>query len=312
MTRRRTATQWHVTREDALSYAIGSLAETDCWSLEKHLEACSSCAGRVSEAVRAGEAAPQLARTRSALMSLATAEARPRTGRAGVAALRAQALRAHAVPPAWAAGPALRLPWLLALVAVAALAVVMARLGEIGGARPVLLALAPVLPLAGPALSYGRYADPLHEVAASTPSGGLRLLLIRTATVLGVSMPLLTLTGVLLPAAPGAPGAATWLLPGLALTLATLVLGSYTGCRAAAAGISATWLASVLLASRSGLVPGSGGGTPGEPPFVTALAQALTSALAGPAAQGGWAAAAVLCAGLLALRRTSFDYLEKM
>lgn len=304
---RRTTAPWHVRSEDALAYAAGSLPETDCWSLEKHLEACPSCAGRVSEAVRAGESAPRLARTRAELMSVVAAgAARPRTGRS-VAALRARAVRVG-----WAAGPALRLPWLVALVSVAALAVVMARLARFDDARPLMLALAPVLPLAGPALSYGRYADPLHEVAASTPSGGLRLLLIRTAFVLGMSMPLLTLTGVLLPSAPGTPGAAAWLLPGLALTLATLALASYTGCRAAAAGVSATWLTGVALASRSGLVPGTGGGSPGESAFTTALTAALSDALAGPAAQGCWAAAAALCAGLLALRRTSFDHLEKM
>ncbi|MFF6905713.1 hypothetical protein ACFY9Q_07225 [Streptomyces sp. NPDC012389] len=55
--------------------------------------------------------------------------------------------------------------------------------------RPLLLVTAPVLPLAGVALSYGRHADPLYEVVTSTPSGGLRLLLIRAAAVLAVSVP---------------------------------------------------------------------------------------------------------------------------
>ncbi|MFC4496428.1 zf-HC2 domain-containing protein [Streptomyces ovatisporus] len=317
MSRRRTAAAWHVSDGNMLAYAANSLAETDCWSIEKHLEACSSCAREVSAAVLAGAAAPELARTRDAVMALAGAEAG--TGRTG--ALRGRrrrrdsrtgaALRGWAVRFGWAAGPTLRLPWLLALVAVAALAVVMARVGEIAEARPLLLMFAPVLPLSGPALSYSRYADPLHEVAASTPSGGLRLLLIRTAAVLGVSTPLVTVTGFLLPAAPGTPGAATWLLPALALTLATLTLGSYTGCRYAAAGISATWLAAVALASRTGLVPGTAGGASGEP-FRVVLAETLNGLFSGPAAQGGWAVAAALCAGLVALRRTSFGHLERL
>jgi hypothetical protein len=311
---RRSPAAWHVAHEDALAYASNSLPETDCWSLEKHLEACSSCAGRVSDAVLAGGAAPELARARAAVMSVADAEPRPRRASVTIPTARSgawTALRGWAVRLGWAAGPALRLPWLLALVSVAALAVGMAHVGEIAGARPVLLAFAPLLPLAGPALSYGRYADPLHEIAASTPSGGLRLLLIRSAAVLAVSMPLVTVTGVLLPSAPGTPGAATWLLPGLALTLATLALGSYVGCRGAAAGISVMWLTAVVTASRTGVISGAGGGTSHES-FVAALAQALGEALAGPAAQGGWAAAAALCAGLLALRRTSFDHLERM
>ncbi len=299
----RRGSAWHVNREVTLAYASGSLAETDCWSLEKHLESCSSCAGSVSDAVMATDAARELAGTRSVLMAVAAGEARPKPARA--------ALRGWAARLGWAAGPALRLPWLLALALMAGLAVVMAHLGEITVARPLLLAVAPVLPLAGAALSYGRYADPLYEIAASTPSGGLRLLLIRTAVVLGVSMPLLTLTGVLLPSAPGTPGSATWLLPGLALTLATLTLGSYVGCRNAAAAISVTWLAGVVLASRTGIVPGVGGGSAADP-FMTALAETLADALAGPAVQSGWAVAAGLCAGLLVLRRTSFDHLESM
>lgn len=38
------------------------------------------------------------------------------------------------------------------------------------------------------------------------------------------------------------------------------------------------------------------------------LSEHLARYLAGPAAQSGWAAAAVLCAGLLALRRRSVEF----
>lgn len=136
----------------------------------------------------------------------------------------------------WAAGPALRGAWLLAVVLVAAGAVALAYGADFTGARPVLLALAPVLPVAGVAVSYRGSADPLYEIAASTPGGGLRLLLTRTAAVLAVSLPLLTLAGAALPASAGAPGAAVWLLPGLTLSLAVLALGTYVGCRVAAGG----------------------------------------------------------------------------
>ncbi|RNF98324.1 zf-HC2 domain-containing protein, partial [Streptomyces botrytidirepellens] len=43
-----------------------------------------------------------------------------------------------------------------------------------------------------------------------------------------------------------------------------------------------------------------------------ALAGSLATVLSGPAAQGCWAAAAAGCAGLLVLRRTSFDRLERI
>jgi hypothetical protein len=149
------------------------------------------------------------------------------------------------------------------------------------------------------AVSYGRHADPLHEIAAATPSGGLRLLLTRTAAVLAVCVPLLTAAGAVLPAEAGAPGAAVWLLPGLALTLAALALGSYVGCRTAAVAVAVAWLAVVAGPALGEAFP--------YPPDGTASARYVS----GGAAQGGWAAAAAVCAGLLALRRRSFDHMER-
>ncbi|MEU3603233.1 hypothetical protein ABZ714_31650 [Streptomyces sp. NPDC006798] len=187
--------------------------------------------------------------------------------------------------------------WFGALLAVIATAFTLSYVTGFDAARPLLLALAPVLPPAGVALSYGRYTDPLYEIAAATPSGGLRLLLTRTAVVLAVSVTLLTATGALLPADGGAPGAAAWLLPGLALTLGSLVLGSWTGLPVAAAVLAGGWLTAVLL------------------PVAGTEARPLDDRLAplvSAAAQGGWAAAAVLCAGLLVLRRSSFDHLERV
>jgi hypothetical protein len=328
---------WHVSEQLAAQYASGSATEPDAWSVEKHVESCGPCATRASAAVRAGTAGPVLADVRAAVLSSATAPAASLTGvrwggwargagtrvagmrRAGargarmrqggmrVAGARGPAdtawalLGAWAGLPArmvWAAGPALRGAWLMALLLVAAGALTLAYGANFGGARPLLLAVAPVLPLAGVGLSYGRHADPLHEVAAATPSGGLRLLLTRTAAVLAVSVPLLTTAGALMPAAADVPGAAAWLLPGLALTLAALALGSYVGCRAAAAGLACGWLG-VVVAPVLATLPRD-------------LAGQLERYVSGPAVQGGWAAAAVLCAGLLAVRRSSFDHLEKM
>ncbi|MFD0625023.1 hypothetical protein ACFQ2K_21955 [Streptomyces sanglieri] len=202
----------------------------------------------------------------------------------------------------WAAGPALRGSWLVALVLVAVGAVALAYGAGAGEAvRPLLLVVAPVLPLAGVGLSYGRHADPMYEITAATPSGGLRLLLTRTAAVLVVSIPALTLAGAALPASAERPGAATWLLPGLAMTLAALALGSYVGCRTGATSIAVAWAAAVVLPVFASSSP-------------TALAAATGAAryFAGPAAQAGWAAGALVCAALLAVRRRSFDHLETL
>ncbi|MFD9612064.1 zf-HC2 domain-containing protein [Streptomyces sp. NPDC059083] len=195
----------------------------------------------------------------------------------------------------WAAGPALRGAWVVAVALVVGGAFALAHGAGFRGARSWLLAVSPLLPLAGVAVSYGRHADPLHEITAATPSGGLRLLLTRTAAVLAVCVPLLTAGGALLPPVAGFPGAAAWLLPGLALTLAALALGSFVGCRASAATLGGGW----LLAVAGPLLGPQGQGAAG-----------IARYFAGPAAQGAWAAAALACAALLALRRRSFDHLE--
>ncbi|MEU3981318.1 zf-HC2 domain-containing protein [Streptomyces sp. NPDC026672] len=196
----------------------------------------------------------------------------------------------------WAAGPAVRGGWFPALLLVAAGALALAHGGEVAAAHTLLLAVAPLVPVAGVALSYGPHADPLHEIAAATPSGGLRLALTRTAAVLVVSLPLLTLAGLLLPVS-GAPGAAAWLLPGLALTLGSLALGSYVGCRTGTAVAGGCWLAAVLAPALA--APGGALGS--------RLAGQLARWVDGAPAQGAWAAAAVLCAAVVAVRRTAYD-----
>ncbi|MGZ2357646.1 hypothetical protein LRE75_13290 [Streptomyces sp. 372A] len=200
----------------------------------------------------------------------------------------------------WAAGPALRGPWTGALLLVVCAAVALAYGGGFGAsARALLLLVAPVLPLAGVGVSYGRSADPLHEIIATSPGGGLRLLLTRTAAVLGATVPALALAWAVLPASAGGPGPLAWLLPGLALTLAALGLGSYVGCRTAALVVATGWAAAVTV--------------PALDTSPSALLDRTPTALryfAGLPAQGAWAGAAVLCAALLVLRRRSFDHLE--
>ncbi|WP_031476764.1 zf-HC2 domain-containing protein [Streptomyces bicolor] len=199
----------------------------------------------------------------------------------------------------WAAGPAVRGAWSAAVLGVALAAVLLARFADFAGARPLLLAVAPAVPVAGVALSYGAHSDPLHEIAAATPSAGLRLVLTRTAAVLAVSLPLLTLAGALLPSS-GAPAAATWLLPGLTLTLVSLALAGYVGFRAATAVTGGGWLCAVL-----------GPVLTADGRLTARLAEQVSAYLDGAPAQGGWAAAAVLCAALLAARRPAYDRLDR-
>ncbi|MFE8986552.1 zf-HC2 domain-containing protein [Streptomyces collinus] len=297
-------TGWHAPDHFVTRYADGSLPESDAWSLEKHLECCGTCAARVSRAVRGTAAGVVLAEVREAVLGDAREAVAKGARRAPAAARKAHRARpwAPGSRPArilWAAGPAVRGAWLPAVLLVAVGAVALAHAGGLPDARPWLLALAPVLPVAGVALSYGPHADPLHEIAAATPSAGLRLVLTRTAAVLAVSLPLLTLAGALLPSS-DAPGAAAWLLPGLALTLASLALAGHVGVRTATAVTGGGWLCAVL-----GPVLAAPGGR-----LTAQLSERLSSFLDGAPAQGGWAAAAVLCAAVLATRRPAHHFLE--
>ncbi|KIE28033.1 membrane protein [Streptomyces sp. MUSC 125] len=294
------ARSWHVSADLAARYAGGVLPETEAWSLEKHVESCAGCASRVSEAVHGTTAGAVLAQARKAVLAAApepprlppapaaTPPSRPARPKAPVASRLARLL--------WAAGPAVRGAWLPAVLVVAGGALGLAYGTGFPGARALLLAVAPVVPVAGVTLSYGPHADPLHEIAASTPGGGLRLALTRTVAVLAVSLPLLTLTGLLLPAS-GAPAAAAWLLPGLALALGSLALASFLGCRTAAWLTGGGWLCAVLAP-----VPTSPAGA-----STARLAGQLSRCLDGVGAQSAWAAAAVLSAALLAVRRAAFD-----
>ncbi|MGW3740596.1 hypothetical protein ACWD62_08240 [Streptomyces sp. NPDC005146] len=315
-------TGWHVGAPLAQRYASGTASETEAWSLEKHVEACEGCAARVSAAVRGqGAAAAVVDKVRAAVVAAAGRTDRAEAVRESGAVRGSMRVPASPPPPAprhyrapllapalRAAGPTLRGPWLVSVLLITAAAVALAYgarsgTGSVAGlpARPLLLLIAPVLPLAGVGVAYGRHADPVYELAASTPSGGLRLLLIRTAAVLGVSVPLLTAAGAVLPASAGAPGAVAWLLPAVAMTLAALALGSYTGCRTGASSVTAAWALAVV-------VPSAGAAPLGP----ESLADGAARYLAGPFAQSGWAAGALLCAALLAVRRRSFDHLEKL
>ena len=117
------------------------------------------------------------------------------------------------------ATPALRRSWFIALALV-----VLTGLIAVDEANPrsslfVLLFLAPLTPVAGVALAYGRWADPGHELHVTTPMHGLRLLVIRSVTVLTVSITVIG--GLALLGDLTRPYAAAWLLPALATTAAT-------------------------------------------------------------------------------------------
>ncbi|MCX5265782.1 zf-HC2 domain-containing protein [Streptomyces sp. NBC_00199] len=217
---------------DAYASGGGDIAADQVWALEAHLEACRVCRDRLSAAVTAGvPAVTELVRAvRSDLEPLlsATATMPRRRGR-----------------PAWLSRWATptTAPWLAMFLSVTLLALLLDLGGYGAGAGPVplVLLLAPVLPVLGVAASWSRGLDPAYELTASAPRAGLTLVLRRTASVLAVVVPVLLAggwtTGVT---------AAQWLLPCLAFTSTTLALGGVIGVTRAAAALITLWAAVVL------------------------------------------------------------------
>ncbi|MFW6204031.1 MAG: anti-sigma factor family protein [Actinomycetota bacterium] len=234
---------WHVPDEMLHEYLTGRIAGADAWSVEAHLTACERCRAALATAY------PTAAPGRAAVLDetwtgIATRlpEHAPRVP-AGTRWREARVLVA--------AGPAARWAWL------AACALVLAFVAAFGGtdltSAPWLGIVAPVVPLLGVAASYSTGLDDAYEVIASTPGGGLRLLLLRSAVVLAVTTPIALVGGALT----GYGSPVPWLLASLALTLLTLAVGSLIGVERAAAAVGFAWLVAVggAVVEPSGPVP---------------------------------------------------------
>jgi hypothetical protein len=266
---------WHVAEGDLRAYAQGELAAPLLWSADTHLAACAECRGLladVTDPVALDAGWEQLDAELDA----------PRPGwfeslltRAGIADHTARLL---------AATPVLRRSWLAAVVFLLLTTVGAVHTTE---SPTLFLALAPLLPLVGVALSYGPALDPTYEMTVVAPTHGFRLLMIRTLAVLVAG---LGLNGLATLALPGyGLRALAWLLPALALTATGLALTPRLGPVLAPSLVGGAWVA-VLLAAQAAQQ------TAADPlaPFTAA-------------GQGVAGTVATLAAGLLFLLRDRFD-----
>ncbi|MFE6868183.1 zf-HC2 domain-containing protein [Kitasatospora sp. NPDC057692] len=214
---------------DAYAHGAADLATDEVWALEAHLEACRGCRDRLAAAVAAG--APAVA----ALTETVWADLAPRLAGATPAPPRRRLVARLAT---WTT-PAMT-PWLAMVLAVTLLALLLDLAGPGPDRISLVLLLAPVLPVAGVALSWSPALDPAYELTAATPRAGLPLVLRRTVAVLAAVIPALLAAG-------WATGltAAQWLLPSLACTSATLALGGLVGITRAAVALLAVWAAAV-------------------------------------------------------------------
>ncbi|MEZ5141273.1 MAG: hypothetical protein R2726_01960 [Acidimicrobiales bacterium] len=144
------------------------------------------------------------------------------------------------------ATPSLRRSWYVAVVVALLFGLSAANPRRPDATVVWFLALAPLIPVVGVALAYGRGVDPSYEVTVAAPMSGLRLVLVRSVAVLATSIAVTLVAALGLGRSPDGHLAAAWLLPAFALSALCLALSSFVAPRAAAWTVSVVWLAVVV------------------------------------------------------------------
>ncbi|MFF3986167.1 zf-HC2 domain-containing protein [Streptomyces sp. NPDC001797] len=226
---------WHVSEEDLRAYAHGELAPPLLWSADTHVGSCAACRAALASVSDPVALDAGWDRLDAELDAPSPGPGQRLLVRLGVADHTAQLLTAT---------PVLRRSWLASVAFVLAATVLVV---DAVDAPALFLALAPLLPIAAVALSYGPVLDPTYEIAAVAPTHGFRLLMIRTVAALTASLGLNCLAALAL------PGygllAFGWLLPALALTAAGLALSARLGPLLGPGLVGGAWTALMAVAA---------------------------------------------------------------
>jgi hypothetical protein len=223
---------WHADQLLLENYLVGDLDDVHALSLEAHLLACQPCRLRLARLADR----PRL----DAVWNRVTASVDEPKRTAVERVLVWLGVREH-VARLIAATPSLSGAWVLAVALCLVFAVVAANIGSWGSTA--FVALAPLLPVAGVAVAYGPWLDPVYELSLAAPVSNFTLLLLRASATLASTVVLAAVAALALPG----PWwlAAAWLLPAFALTLATLALSSYVPQAVAASLVGLAWIAVV-------------------------------------------------------------------
>ena len=223
---------WHADEVLLGQYLRGEAGAALGSSVEAHLLRCDTCRGRIRQLVDPAPLGDVWARIEDTVQA-------PRPGllhrlvrRLGVSDHDALLL---------AAAPSLRAGWLWGTAIALLFAAVAA--GQ-GGSRGALffLIVAPLVPVAGVAVSYGPDIDEAYEPTLAAPYSSSRLLMLRSLATLLTSVPLAALGGLLLPADSwSAWSAATWLLPAAAGVALTLAGSTWTTPTRAGTAVAVAW-----------------------------------------------------------------------
>jgi len=220
---------WHLDPEEIRRYVRGAAPPELAASAEAHVMKCAACRDVISSYV-------DVRRLESIWHAVVDQVDAPRRSwpermliRLGVGEATARLVSAT---------PTLRGPWLLAAAGVLALAAWTAQVDE--RLLQIFLLVAPLGPLAGVAVAFAGGLDPTREIGLAAPYSGLRLLLIRTAAVLAVTVPIVAAAGLALPGSNWM--AAAWLLPTTGLTCAALALTARMTPVVAVGVVATAWL----------------------------------------------------------------------
>jgi hypothetical protein len=229
---------WHAEPVALRDYIAARIDEAGAASIEAHLPTCWLCRRSVATLIGLGPIATPMSRIWGGIE-----ERTDPVGRGAIERLAVGLGLPEHIARLLAATRSLRLSWFAAM----SIALGFAALAAHGGTDGLLLFLivAPLVPLAGVAAAYGPGVDPAYEVGLAAPMRSFRLLLIRSIAVLAASIVLAAAAALALPHLDWT--AAAWLVPSLALTLATLALSTYVSSLRAAVGVAGGWVAAVLV-----------------------------------------------------------------
>jgi hypothetical protein len=230
-------TGWHLDVETAHRYAEGEVTPALASSVEQHLIACAECRAMLAPAVETD----RLDRVWTQVIE------RVVTPHAGVfERLLCHLGVSEATGRLIAATPSLRAGWLSAVTTLLAVSLLVAHTGQHGIA--VFFALAPLLPMLGVAVAFAPSVDRMYDMVSATPYDNFRLLLARAIAVVTTTLGLVLVAGFLLPDSRWL--AVSWLLPALALSVATLAAAPRIQPVYSAAALTVVWLLVALPALR--------------------------------------------------------------
>jgi len=228
---------WHADAGLLDRYARGDLGDLEAASVEAHVTSCAQCR-RLTAPYADHRALDQIKQSIDERLDAPRFDRALRClGRAGVTDRDTRLL---------AGSLSLEASWCSASLVALCFALLASTAGFSRMSLGLFLAVAPLVPLAGVGLAFGRRFDPTFEIALASPMPTVRILLVRAVAILGLTLPVLVLLSVPF----GIALAFAWLLPALALAAATLAAGTFIPLSHAASGVAVLWVlgASAALA----------------------------------------------------------------